>query len=69
MSSKKLPVCSQNRILSEITELSPRTFCIFPREFSSFGRQGAANGHRSYLLTDILHLPARVAVIQAARSC
>jgi transposase len=27
-------------------ELSPRTFCIFPREFSSFRRQGAANGQR-----------------------
>jgi hypothetical protein len=25
-------------------ELCPRTFCTFPREFSSFRRQGAANG-------------------------
>jgi hypothetical protein len=27
--------------------MSPRTFCIFSREFSSFRRHGIANGQRS----------------------
>jgi hypothetical protein len=41
----------QNPPLQESSELSPRTFCTFRSEFSSFRRQGAARGQRPYSRT------------------